>query len=705
MIFPSVSQALDGRIELRGSHIEGRAGIEAYETDTQWQMYNLGQGVHFSDHWFLRVDAGARRERLWGKSQFGSVTTDKESARPSFNLAYRDQTYHFSFNGRALRQDQSGTGQPSLRDDNFDLGMYLTADWNWLLLDANIQRAKSIRYADDWERENINDQAGILARINVTEADEIRYRLSRTKQDAVTLNTESTFLTNNLQYRGSHLFDENRGSFSITAIHNNFRQTDHIDELVGQEYVLPAFGGYVLDDTPEYLDPLEGDPTDVPGLYDRDRSLPTQINLGDDASVVRDYGGDYRNIILDFGDTQEMSSLILYIDQVLPFPSLMTWALFICDSADGRDWGSPLSPATYTLTYQEMETGRQGWVVQFATPINHRRIKMVNSKLGPVQVPNVFVTEFELYMPSITSTPDRESTTIRNRLDGEVGYKIVPAVRVRYSGVFDKRSYSASDRDLQGISNLVGADWRFSNWMLSGQYDTYSLTGPSRNDTDTNNRLISLSRNRDSALYGRLSWNKTVDNSFSSEYTTSSLTADMTWRIAPLLSFNQKFTYGVRKALDQSEKSDSWASITEIRSRPKPNIQIDLRRMDRWVSQQYGPGFTTFNDSELNTSWGIAPYLTYTGQTVYQVRDEGYWLIRNNLSWAPYPGGSMLVQVHLRDHQDTRQDYVRRGVGVSAAWKPRPRLNLSGGIDRYYESIRGQRGYPVSYQFRGYWTF
>ena len=88
------------------------------------------------------------------------------------------------------------------------------------------------------------------------------------------------------------------------------------------------------------------------------------------------------------------------------------------------------------------------------------------------------------------------------------------------------------------------------------------------------------------------------------------------------------------------------------------------------------------------------------------MRDErNDWLFRNSLSWAPLPGGSMLLQFHVRDHQDTRTDYMRRGGGATLTWKPRPRLNLSAGVAKYYEKVGGERGYPVSYEFRGYWTF
>ena len=704
LLVPSTGFALDGLVELRGSHQEGRAGVEAYETDTLWQIFTLGQSVDFSRQLLLRVNANARRDRLWGKNQFESASNDKKFLSPNFNLSYHDPTYRFSLNGRALRTDQVRTGLPDQRDEHFDIGLWGTANYDWLKLEANAQEAASWRYAAGNNRENRDHQASFLSQVNVSQQDEIRYKFSRTKQDLVNLNTASTFVTNVLQYRGEHFFDQQRGEFNIYALYNNFQQTDHVDDLVGLQYVLPVYAGYVLDDTPDYLDPLEGEPIEVPDLYDRDLDSATEINIGDNAVPVRDYGGDYRNILLDFGDTQEMNTLILYVDRLLRFPTLMNWALYVSDSADGRDWGTVLSPATYTINYFEYETGRQGWVVQFETPINHRRIKMVNSKLGPTE-PDIFITEFELYQTSVNATPDRKSKTIRKRLEGDVGYYIVPQLRVRYAGTINQQEYDSQDRGLEGISNLLGADWRFSNWNLSGQYNTYTLSGPTRQDTDTRTKSLSLARDRDTAVFGRLSWVQTVDSSFSARYSTSSLLADVSWRIAPRLTFNQKVNYSVRSGLDVNTKSDSWALISEIRSNPKPNMYLDLRYSDRWVTEVLGTGFSNFTDAEANGSWAIFPYLTYVGQVVYQMRNRTDWLFRNSLSWAPLPGGSMLLQFHVRDHQDTRTDYMRRGGGASLTWKPRPRLNLSGGVAKYYEKVRDERGYPVSYEFRGYWTF
>ena len=76
--------------------------------------------------------------------------------------------------------------------------------------------------------------------------------------------------------------------------------------FVGLQYLLPSAGGFWIDDSPSLLDPLEAQPELVPALYDNDRTTSTTINLGDEAPRGRDYGGDYRNIYLDFGEPVTM---------------------------------------------------------------------------------------------------------------------------------------------------------------------------------------------------------------------------------------------------------------------------------------------------------------------------------------------------------------------------------------------------------------
>ena len=63
------------------------------------------------------------------------------------------------------------------------------------------------------------------------------------------------------------------------------------------------------------------------------------INIGDNASVVRQFGGDYRNLGLDFGEPEPFTAMILYVDRVVRFPELIEWLVYVSDDPEGRDWG------------------------------------------------------------------------------------------------------------------------------------------------------------------------------------------------------------------------------------------------------------------------------------------------------------------------------------------------------------------------------
>ena len=77
------------------------------------------------------------------------------------------------------------------------------------------------------------------------------------------------------------------------------------------------------------LDPLEGNPTSEPALYDGNRQAATTIDLGDAAPVVHQFGGDYRNIEYDFGQAVSMGILLpprsRSISMKLARPSSMAW--------------------------------------------------------------------------------------------------------------------------------------------------------------------------------------------------------------------------------------------------------------------------------------------------------------------------------------------------------------------------------------------
>ena len=128
----------------------------------------------------------------------------------------------------------------------------------------------------------------------------------------------------------------------------------------------------------------------------------------------------------------------------------------------------------------------------------------------------------------------------------------------------------------------------------------------------------------------------------------------------------QTVSYGVRVGRDDLADSKSWVTVTDLRGMPWPNLDIALRRSDRWVNQAAGVGFTTYNDTELTTNWTPVRLVTLASEIEYEERDVSSWVVRNTLSWTPLPGGSAALRLYGFDYRDTRTDFAQRGGGWNA---------------------------------------
>ncbi|MCB1184222.1 hypothetical protein KDM41_12375 [bacterium] len=696
--------AIDGRLDVRQTHQEGRSGTLAYQTDNLREVYSLGERASLTSRLYFSLDALVRRESLESTSLFATTTSDRTSLLPNATLTYRTDHHRLGLTGRATRTDQVRTGQADQRDEYLDATAWYNGTWATWQLDASVQETASWRYAVGSDRENREHNLGATAIWDMSPRDQFSYRFARSRQDAESQGVHTTFTTNNAQYRGDHGFADGRGRFSVHALANHFRQQDRRDDQFSLVYVPPALGSYTLDDTPESLDPLEDDPVAVPDLIDNDRDTPTAVDLGDNASVVREFGGDYRNIALDFGEPREVSELRLYVDRRVDFPGLMQWLVYASDDPDGRDWSAGPPRSAYTVSYFENETGRQGWLVRFTSPVSHRRFKLVNVKIGPV-APDLFVTEFEPWATSVGTTPDRTSSVLNARVNAQAEYDLTRRLTARLSTNINNRYYDEDERDLRGLAWVAGLTQRWDTWTLMGQYESHTLRGETRQDTKSNSQLVSLTRTGDRNLIPRFSWNRTVDESFINQHETNNFTGDVTWRIAPLLVFFQKVSYGLRDDPTLTATASSWVLVSELRGTPRPSVRFELRRSDRWVSEEAAADYRTFNDTELNVSWSLLPLLQLSSQAVYQQREEDDWFYRNTLTWTPLTGGSMLFRFFVNHQEDTRTDYRQRGGGASVTWRPRPRLDLFASVDKSIVDQLGERNDPLSYTLRGAWSF
>jgi len=703
LLVPKPGWALDGRVEVRGNRQSGGAGDTEYRTTSIWENYSLGQRISLSRAFTLQFDHVTRRQNL--ESRTGNTAFDSEiiSQLPNASLTFRKDTWRGGLNARGIRKDQSGSGLPNQRDEHADFHGYLSTRRRHIELEVSAQQAVSTRESEMGNRDTREEQQSAKVRLMPTLQDELRYGFTRNEQQLRTFDTRLNYRSHNLQLRTFHDFLNGKGRFSLDARQSWLHQESAYGSNASEAYLPPAAAFHSLDDTPEQWDTLEADWIPTGALYDLDRDTPTAINLGDDAPVVRTYGGDYRNIILDFGETATVDELVLYVDTILDFPGLMQWMVFTSDDPEGRDWTNEIGPSQFNAVWFEDADGRQGWRFGFSSALNHRRVKIVNTKLGLTE-PNILVTELEAYQGL-----DDEQVIIqkvrRHRVRGDVSIRPVQSVELQYGGTHRGRRYEGDERRVESVSHRFAAITRLGGWRLSASHDINRQTNTTGQDTDAQNDRVSLSTRASRALRMRVGWSRNEDRSWTAKHTTHNVSGDMTWRLAPQLTLIQNVGWGRRERPELEGHSTSWTTSTVLRGRPRPSLELELRRNDRWVSQDAGIDFTTFNTTELRTSWAIRPLLALTSQVLYQRRATDDVVLRNSLVWTPLPGGSMSLRFSANDQQDTRTEWFQRGASALLTWRPRPRLFLEGGIEYVLVKQYDERNTPTNLQFRGSWAF
>jgi hypothetical protein len=704
LCFPCPTQALDGRVDVQGNSQDGGAGATAYETSNLVENYSLGQKIHFRRNLVLQMNWLTRRQSLESRSGLGRSDSEIISQLPHASLTYRTPGLRTGLSARGIRKDTSGSGLEPWRDEHADFGAWLRRDWSWLEMEGRLQQSVSQRQAPNDERDTRESNQSASVQVSPTYHDQLRYSYSRNVQDLRTTGSEITFLGHNLQYRGDRAFAAGRGHVSLDARTSHLNQTSRFSTSGGSlSYAVPVWGGYSLDDTPEELDPLEPDPVLVTPLYDQDRDTPTIINIGDSAPPVRQYGGDYRNLILDFGEPEPLDELVLYVDTIMAFPGLMQWRLLTSDDPEGRLWDVELGPGQFSATWFELADGRQGWRFTLTETISPTRIKLVNVKLG-VTEPDIRITELEPYR-IVTGAAEVEQTIRRHRLQGDISYHILSQLEVGYSTNLTGRYFDESDREVTGSNHRFSSILRMGTWRLGASHEINRVRNTTGQDTDASTQRVALSGRPGRTLNARLAWSRTDDRSWTQRHKTQTVSGDAAWQIAPRLTLLQKVSYGKRDAISLGVNSEAWTVTTTVRGRPRPSLELELRRSDRWVDNQAGSGFTTFNNTELQSSWAVRPLLTLTTQVVYQVREKAETLLRNSLVWTPLPGGSVSLRLHANDLQDTRTDWYQRGGGGTIVWRPRPRLYLESGIEWVLIKQYDERNTPTNIQFRGSWSF
>lgn len=696
--------ALDGRVDVRGYQQGGRAGDLSYTTENVWENYSLDQRFRLTRSTMFEMRYGFQRENLWSRTGVGSSEFLKETHVPFAALTFRTQRLRAGVTGNGLRKDTYVPGPGDRRDESITMSAWTIyhldrAELSARYLDTQIERTQDIE-----KSKADNSIFSFVARFDATANDRLRYSLNNTRNEQKTLGTETYYLNNTLEYRGNHRFDENRGRFNVTTIASRFDQTNRFPGDAARVYISPIWGGVLLDDTPEEQDPLEPDPVPEDLLYDNNVENPTMINIGSSAPAVREFGGDYRNIILDLGKPTAIDSMALFIEADIDFPALFQWQVYGTSDPEGRVWGPALGPDEVTVTYREWELGRQGWEVRFTSPVTQRWVKLVDVKVGDTE-PDIFVTELEVFSPPVEQRDKTDASLSRFRLYGDVHYDILPRLEVNYStDLYENRSDGAS-RDLSGAVHQVGSVWRPQHWQVTGYYQISTLTGAARSNTDARTQFLSATRYFPHNIDSRISWKRIDDNSPALDYTTHDINLDVNWRFAPGLIFNQKVGRGLRFDHQSDDEARSWVVMSTVRSTPVPTLSVDLRHVDRWVDQSAGSGFTSFSNTELVTRWSVLPLLAYDSQLVYRMRDGSDWSARNQLSWTPIPGGSVGMTFNVIDYRDTRVDLEQQSVGANITWRARSNTRMEFGAEYVDITQHGEENRPHNLYARGSLNF
>ena len=121
--------AIDGRLDVRQTHQEGRSGTLAYQTDNLREVYSLGERASLTSRLYFSLDALVRRESLESTSLFATTTSDRTSLLPNATLTYRTDHHRLGLTGRATRTDQVRTGQADQRDEYLDATAWYNGTW------------------------------------------------------------------------------------------------------------------------------------------------------------------------------------------------------------------------------------------------------------------------------------------------------------------------------------------------------------------------------------------------------------------------------------------------------------------------------------------------------------------------------------------------------------------------------------------------
>ena len=705
-LFPGSVHAIDGTVTVTDSHQNARAAGVAISTSSRRDILTVGQRIPLASRLFFDARFRTQREISGTKVAGVRLETERITHQPSFLVNYRERWLRVSATGswydRRVTSDTAPTAEQTRSQFGAAVNLEptrstdLTGTWNRT---ATEQTSGLNQSGDNREQSLV---FGLEQRLPKTWS--VDYRFSARSTDAVDRDIERDLRNHFVELAGTPRLAHNRVRTSWRARSQFFHQRVETGTAgVNPVLIIPLSSGLALDDTPEVLDPLEDDPTPVPGLFDGDLDEATPIDIGDDASVVREFGGDYRNIILDLGEPQEISGAVLYVDRRLLLPEVFEWHVFVTDDPEGREW-TELVPTAATVAYQEFGGIRQGWEVTFPSPVVARSFKMVDVKLGE-SIPQLFVTELELFRPgsgeASTETEDSQS----HRVDASIDFDVTSGFRVGVQSSLRRRTFEDSALDLDEMDHTFRSQWTRGRFAISGRYGIHRLWSDRRNNTDTADYGVTARQEIGDEITTTVAWSRTVDLSDTRDQRTDTVSLIARWRPTSRLNVTQRVARGTRTDVAVAGDSRSIVTATTFRGSPFRTLSLDLDRTDRWVDQESGTGFARFSETSLSTTWVPVPLIRLNSFVSYQRRSAGEWVVRNTASWSPFAGGRLEPRFIGSVFSDTRSDNTRYSAQSAVKWKVHRRLTLDGSVETSRVELAGETTTPVSTRVHLLWAF
>ena len=680
LLGPGSARALDGKLGFRQSQQDGGFGAQDYSLQVitrdvyAQQLLGLWPGLS------LRLEAQVRDEATQSRIGATHSAWNQLNRRAGLALRYGDPRLHLELRASGRRREQEPDPGPRLSQDIGQLGLWsqLRAS-RWLRLQGSWLETRAWREEDALADVETRESLRSASAESPLSVGTLRYGYARQATENLARGNLSVHASHLVGYDGGFGFQDQRGRVSLSARARRFEQALTQRELTGRFLLEPASAGLRIDASPEVDDPLEEPLSLVPALIDLDRRSATEVDLGDDAPVGLQLGGDYRNLQVDLGAPTAVSAVLLYVDRRPTAPELMQWSLYVAEDPEGRLW-TRHETASASARYRDWDEDLQGWEFTFAGELVLRHFKLVNAKLGPVE-PELRVTEIEAYAAETLPAGERRETSDSRRLQAGLDYRLSQDWRARADFALRLRNYATGRADQDDRSEGLGLFWARGEWSAAGRLEWRRLDSGGRRDSDVDTRSLSLRRR----LAGRhalsLHFDQLADRGRGTDRLSRTISLGSEWQFAPGLRLDQRLSHGWLRDEGQSLRSRSLTSFTALHSVPFSWLFVELSRVDRWVEREAGYGYSRFNDTTLTLGWTPVPLISLRSHVVYQDRGRGEWLVNHSLAWTPLPGGDLSLRLIASQFSDTRVDSRQNGAGATLAWTPRPRLLLETGVD------------------------